>query len=352
MPHGIKWDGIIRGATRLLISEMYSDTQVQDKLWKQFAKERHWKAPPSTRWIRSVRKCPLGTPASERKKLGRKRILSDKNVKSLHRIIRYNHKDGRWLTPTSMRKELGVLCHERTVRRELRRIPGARPRKPQKKLYLSELQKKKRRKFVIKAHNKSLKAYWKTITYIDEKKFSMSGPDSMAPVWTLGKKRVISHQQPNNRQSVFVWAGLGPQGLVGPEWVQKTMKGPEYVKILEKYEAQLQDRIMDDGAGCHIANITRDYLEEAGITRVSDDCGRAPKLVEINKIENVWPMLESRVHRGGAVYREPQQLWEAIEREADKMKASGEDKKLYHNMTNNIPQKLRAIKAAQGGAVK
>lgn len=352
MPRGSPWSPVVRAATTLLINEGYKNDQVQRLLWEQFHNDYGWKDPPSIEWIKTVRRSPKGKPASELKKRGRKTILNDKHMKTLTRLLRYNHKEDRWYSPSRMAQELQVECSGRTIRRALHSIPGARARKPRKVLLLNVNQRKKRLAFSKRGKGKSVEEYWRTVTYMDEKKCSLSGPDSEPPVWTLGEKRAERKQHASTRLGVMIWGAIGPEGLLGPKWIEGTLTSKDYINILEEYEEDISERIMDDGAGAHRGRIISEYMEEVGVSRVCDELGDAPKLVEVNIIENVWPMLERRAHKAGRVFESNEELFKALYSVADDMRASGEDVKMYERLTRTIPRRLQAIEAAKGGGIE
>lgn len=335
-----------------LSREGETSKRIEKKLAKMYKIAYPGQDPPSDRHIRRVvqNRALLGKsggPPKQRKENPRM-VFVGPLMKTLVRFIRINHREGRQLSLTQIHQELGLTCSIQTLRRAVKRIPGAVARKPLKALHLSEAQKTKRRKFVKIALRDLEPEFWKGVVFADEKKFSLSGPDSRPPVWTMGGRRAIHRRHPCTRIGVMVWMGFGPEGIIGPEWVRQTVKKETYIEILKKYRGDLSPVFMDDGAAAHRAKLVKKYCLKCRIQRVCDVVCDAPKLVEVNVIENLWSILQRRLFQSGTIFETPDALFLGIQEVVNRMKALEQDKELYETLTDAIPKRLKRIKAVRG----
>lgn len=310
-------------------------------------------AVPSKTWLYELRRTiqhphvAKSSPKGDGR--GRKRVIKPSQKRTLERLLRYNHRPGRAYTCRRLAAELGVTCSVPTVWRAIKTIPGAKARRPRKAILLNERQKRRRRQFARLALKQDIAKFWLQTTYVDEKKFKTSGPDSLPRVFTMGKKRVTRTTPEHSSSGVMVWMGLGPDGIIGPHRCNGTLTGPAYLAILQKYLGDMSPYLFQDRAAAHKAKANLQWLAEQGVTEVQDDLCTAPKLVELNIIENMWGIFQARLYKNNPPFRTPDQLYRDIEKLAREMNETGEARQRYVAMASSIHRRARAVLAAGGG---
>lgn len=355
MPKGIRFPNVVRELCLSFKKEGMTHKEIQGRVYQTLKNEPYMTEKPSTSYVSHAvgKQSSTGkvrVPEKKHKENPRKVIKEDKR-KELVRLLRYNHRIGRQHTPKQFIQQLEVKCCEKTMRRAIKSVPGAVARKPLQVLQLTPPQKTKRLRFAKKALKDQNPRFWKRVVFADEKKFSLSGPDSSPPVWTLRERRAIRLRHPCTRLGVMVWMAIGPEGIIGPEWVRKTVTAVSYEAILEKYRSQLSRVFMDDAAAAHRADLVRQFFSKYRIRRVCDVVFNAPKLVEINIIENLWSVIQRRLFQSGMVFETPEALFLGIQRVVDAMRLEKEDRQLYQTYTDAIPKRLKQIKANRGGMI-
>ena len=112
----------------------------------------------------------------------------------------------------------------------------------------------------------------------------------------------------------MVWGAFSSKAKSELCILNSRLNAERYCNVLEEYLLpfayaehghQRDDFIfMHDGATCHIANITRDYLNQCDI-EVMDWPAVSP---DLNPIENIWGILVQRVYENGRQFQTVNQL--------------------------------------------
>ena len=152
--------------------------------------------------------------------------------------------------------------------------------------------------------------------------------------------------------SVKVWGGSCWEGLSHIYFISKSMNGEEYLELIE---SELEEDILrldpsprqpitwrQHREGFHMAKKVQKYLENSPLIPISHWPSSSP---DLNWQENVWEMLEQRVRKRRpttirGLKKVVKEEWETIDIES------------VRNCISSMPERLKAVIAAEGGNTK
>ena len=140
------------------------------------------------------------------------------------------------------------------------------------------------------------------------------------------KSEVIPRDHSNryNIPHLMIWAAVGvgfKSKLVlipakrnddgSAQAVQKRMNAADYVRMLSRTKVldhcvQHNKIFMQDGARCHTAGSTIDYIERKGVEYINDWPASSP---DLNPIENIWALLHAKISEMFGPARNRTELW-------------------------------------------
>lgn len=152
--------------------------------------------------------------------------------------------------------------------------------------------------------------FWKTILMTDEAHFTLSGGVNKqnCRIWGTDNPHAI-HETPLHDQKVTVWAGICAKTIIGPFFFRQneTVNGKRYRWMLAHYVCpQMRQKGLDgyrfqqDGAPCHTANETIQFLQRKFPGRLMSKRGdidwppRSPDLTPPDFF--LWGYLKSKVY--------------------------------------------------------
>jgi hypothetical protein len=351
MPRGRYTPPQVWGFLQQCKAKALSVREARDAVNKEFKRQPWIGNGISIGFVHKVYKSPSFTAPTPALRTGRPKKLTQQNITWLRMQVKKNSVSGEAKGPAQLAATMPHLkVSPSTITRAMRLWPDIRLVLPRKRLWLSKAHRAARLLAARRLRNLPA-AFWNGITFMDEKKFSASGPDSPQRVWCLAGHEPVRQIHSSSRVGVMVWMGIGPEGIVGPVRIERALTGDGYLQVLKQADSALTNRALDDWATCHSTNKILKYLDTAHIENVRFLARVPPKLVELNLQEQVWSNIEYRVWQGNPCFSNANSLWDRIVKVCNDVRHEGVDRQWYQAMVQTIPRRMQLICNAQGKQV-
>jgi transposase len=290
---------------------------------------------------KAVRNVINHDPNREIQRRGRKRKLSDRDVRQIHRLV-----SNRKITSAAVKRELQLEVSTRTIRERIRESPHIKRQKLRRGPVSNDRTKQVRLAWA-QAHAGD-DQNWDEIIFSDEKKFNLDGPDGYNYYYHDNRKEKL---RMSTRQSggggVMFWGAIGAHGLSPLVKVEGRMNSESYTTLLEANLLPCAQRIagqnftfQQDGAPCHRSRHTINWLRERNI-QVLEWPAYSP---DLNIIENLWGIMSQRVYADGARFRDVQSVETVCQRVWREI-----DQELINNLFESLPRRLNEVIDNRGG---
>ena len=194
---------------------------------------------------------------------------------------------------------------------------------------------------------------WKRVIFSDESKVNRLGSDGRN--WTWSRRREDVKVTPTLKfggGSVMVWGCITAQGVgylckidgrMDAELYTTILSG-EFMQTLEFYGMDREDVVFQqDNDPKHTSRLATQWFQDNSV-EVLDWPPQSP---DLNPIENVWPVLKSRLNAHDEEPTSIAELWERIQTEWENIPSS-----LCVDVIDSMPQRIAQVLEAKGGYTK
>ena len=281
------------------------------------------------------------------------KILTDRDRRSLKRVVKSNRKASLQLVAQDFRSASGSVASDRTVRREIIAL-GFHGRAAVHKPLITARNATRRLQWCKERRHWTLEQ-WKSVVWSDESRYQMWRSDGRVWVWRMPGERCLQECIVPTVKfggggimvwSCFSWYGLGPLVLVAGN-----MNADAYQTVLDNYAlptlwAQFgigPYLFQHDNAPCHTAGVINTWFEDMGVQKL-DWPAQSP---DINPIEHLWDELERRLRTRPCRPKNTRELFAALQEEWSKIPVE-----TYRKLVESLPQRVADVIAAKGGPTR
>ncbi len=186
---------------------------------------------------------------------------------------------------------LGISVSVLTVRRILQKAQYTEYHNMKCRLFLTFDHRRAREKWAREIVTRDA-AFWRCVTFINEKRWCLGGPDGLAYHWA--DKRLELHEFSRHSRGaggLMIWGGVSWRGKTALAFIDSKVDKVRYCQMLDDvYQPYVKkyypngNIFQQNGAPAHTALYTQEYFVEEGMC-VLDCPAKSP---DINIIENVW----------------------------------------------------------------
>ncbi|CAD5218301.1 unnamed protein product [Bursaphelenchus okinawaensis] len=279
------------------------------------------------------------------KQVGRPEKIDAATFRRIRRFVEKEVRAGHKVTAKIIKENLNLGVTRRTINIALKKN-GITYEIVKRRLPLSPSHLVCRMNFAKK--HLDLKTDFSKCIFTDEKKFSFDGPDNMASYGTPNARlKRIKRQMGGG--SVMVLGAICSNGNIKIKVVNGKYKSKDYIKDLKTtfipWVIEQKGRKgwcwQQDNCTIHTSKETMDFLTKKKVT-VVDWPSRSP---DLSIIENVWKLLEDRVHQHGQFYDKGTLEQKILER------SENFPKDVILNLYSSIPRRLEKVLAAGGDEI-
>ena len=299
---------------------------------------------------RSATALPTGTVPGRKSGSGAPKKTTPRTDKLLKRQVMSNPS----ITAVELKNKYSELLQNvatRTIRHRLQKDLGLPSRRAAKKPMLTRTMKKKRLNFCKKYADWSSES-WKKVMFSDESTFRLVRGGSKI----IRRPRNVSRYDPKftvktvkHPESVMVWGAFsGNMGRAGLYFLPKneTMKGSNYIKVLEEYLLPFWnihdcEYFMHDGAPAHRAKIVKKFFNDNNIQTLEWP-GNSP---DLNPIENAWNVMKNKIQE-----QRPTNINDL--KTALKTLWITQDPTYFINLAESMPKRLQMVIKCKGDMTK
>jgi hypothetical protein len=246
-------------------------------------------------------------------------------------------------------KRQGFHISKTTVASVLKQDPTVKYGRSNKRNQLSKRHKTMRIAWA-QEHKARRRLRWEDVIFVDEKKWSLDGPDGSSSHWHL-KSSGPRHRYKRHTGGgkIMVFGGFSSRGVTKLYKFESNMKSLNYIKALEttllpsarKLGGPFY-RLVQDGARPHWSKLTSAFFKSSGIRTYP----HPPCSPDLNPIENLWGIVSNKVYAGGKQYKAADELWAAVQKEWSKIPLS-----TLKNLAKSMPDRINSVLAHKGAAI-
>lgn len=293
-----------------------------------------------------------GKTSSSKQNSGRKSILSERDRRTLTRIVRSDHKTTAAKVTAELNDHLEHPVSTKTVRRELHKS-GFHGRAAIRKPLLSTTNVAKRLEW-CKIHQKWSMEQWKNVIFSDESSFTLFPTTGRVYVWRQPKEAYepdcLLPTVKHGGGSVMIWGAISWKSGGPIVSLHGRINSQDYLGILADQVHPMVSVLFpegnavfqDDNAPIHTAKVVKEWHEEH-----SDEVEHLvwpPQSPDLNIIEHLWCTLENKLRNRYPPPTSLKELESFLTEEWTKIPLE-----TIQNLYESIPRRIEAVITAKGG---
>lgn len=255
------------------------------------------------------------------------------------------------ISSVEIKDQLNLNVSTKTIRRRLHEN-NLKSRVSIKKPMITAKNKKKRLEFAKNHIDKPI-SFWKNVIWSDESKFELVGKKRRRKIWRKTGEALLDKHTTKTVKfgggSIMVWGCFSWHSIGNLQKIDGIMDARYYIRILEKNLEESANKMniggeyifMQDNDPKHTAGVTKRYFERKAINLLD----WPPQSADLNPIENLWGMLDSKVPPSGRTnqnvfFENLQTAWNEL------------SPNLLQKLVESMPRRLQAVLNARGGNTK
>lgn len=278
---------------------------------------------------------------------GRPRKLTMRERRRVVKNALKNPKVSATMLAANIESVSGKVVTPQTVRNVLHDA-GIKGRRPRKKPYISEVNRKKRLEFAKNYKGKTLD-FWKNVIFSDESKFEIFKPKHVLTIWR--KKNAAMEPQnilktvKHGGGNVMVWGCMSYNGVGNLQIIDEKMTASTYIDVLrhnmkdsaKKLGVENTFIFQQDQDPKHTAIKTKEWLLYNAPRRLVTP----PQSPDLNPIEHIWHLLDEKIRKCSITSKSS--LKQALESEWATISPN-----VTKNLVESMTRRLDAVIAAKG----
>lgn len=275
---------------------------------------------------------------NKRQNCGRKRILNNRSLRRISRVVNNKPVSASYLIST-----LGLKCTSQTLRNSMRNN-NILWRKCKPMIYLSTGNKTKRLEYCRTTLCRNIQ--WNNVIFSDEKRFCLDGIENLMYGWSNNNKRHVIMKRHSGGGGIMVWAAISPSSKSELVIIEGRLNSQRYVEMLESNLLPMmgpEQQYQQDNAPIHVSALTKKWFISKNIPLLPWPA-RSP---DLNIIENVWAHMCKDVYMNGKQYSSINELKIAVLRSWDKI-----DFDYINTLYSSINKRLLDVIDVKGALIK
>lgn len=252
---------------------------------------------------------------------------------------------------SEIKEQLNLNVSTKTIRRRLREN-NFQSRVSIRKPMISAKNKKKRLEFAKNHIDKPI-SFWKNVIWSDESKFELVGKKKRRKIWRKTGEALLDKHTTKTVKfgggSIMVWGCFSWHSIGNLHKIDGIMDARHYIRILEKNLEESATKMnigdqyifMQDNDPKHTAGVTKRFFERKAINLMD----WPPQSADLNPIENLWSMLDSKVPPSGR--KNQNEFFGSLQTAWNELSPN-----LLQKLVESMPKRLQAVIIAKGGNTK
>lgn len=215
-------------------------------------------------------------------------------------------------------------------------------RRPRRKPIISRQQRLARKKWADEVN-----IDWKNVYFVDEKAWSLDGPDWRQGLWQ-GKHQPapILLRRGRHQPRVVVFGAFSVDNAPPLVRIKPHYNSADYCQAVEACLPRGAE-LIHDRHPVHLSKETRNFFSSPKMSVLAH--AFPPPAADVNPIENLWGLLTRKVYAGRKVYSSTDVLWSRVQRAWADVQC---DQQLRATLAGSMHSRLEELVKNKGGPIR